>query len=562
MFHSLISILVAGGVTALIGAAAAGVTRRWWEGSNYLGVSLGVTGVAAASYVVFLVTWASPIAGKLISLVIVAVSAAILVRMKAWTAWRQVAPMVLITAGTIVAYVGFLYLWHTQFDAFQLAQARFAETPLPIDNHVPVLFADRLASGQSTHLLLLDWNGSDRPPLQAGLILLTRVFDLRIAGAVAQGFGASVISQALWIPALYALLRSAAIPRRASFAGVAMVAVTGTTLVNTVFTWPKMMSAALILVSCAFLIEAARRPSNVARNLALAVATYMFGMLAHGAAAFAVPFVIILGLIALRRSVHWSAWRSVVAAGVVGGAVYVPWALYQRFADPPGDRLIKWHLAGVISAGDPRSALTAISDSLSSLSLAEWWSGRVDNLATVIGSNPWSGIHCGCTADLVSRRSAEFYTTTAALGLAYPALLAVLAVIIVLFARRRRLGSGDKAVLFAVAASAASIAMWCVLMFMPRSTVVHQGSQVWIILLIAAPTTWLALRRPWLAWALVATQAAATIVVYAPATNGGGLSAAGLLLAVAGVCACVGGVLIAHASSPETATPAAPKLAS
>ena len=29
-------------------------------------------------------------------------------------------------------------------------------------------------------------------------------------------------------------------------------------------------------------------------------------------------------------------------------SIYTPWVFYQRVIQPPGDRLLKWHLAGVI----------------------------------------------------------------------------------------------------------------------------------------------------------------------------------------------------------------------
>ncbi|WP_225852883.1 hypothetical protein, partial [Haemophilus parainfluenzae] len=43
---------------------------------------------------------------------------------------------------------------------------------LPPDNILPYLFAERLYHGIDPRPLLGEWQSSDRPPLQAGLLLL------------------------------------------------------------------------------------------------------------------------------------------------------------------------------------------------------------------------------------------------------------------------------------------------------------------------------------------------------------------------------------------------------
>ena len=59
-------------------------------------------------------------------------------------------------------------------------------------------------------------------------------------------------------------------------------------------------------------------------------------MLSHGGTAFAliafIPFVY-----QLRRRITI---RSAVASAAAALALYLPWVLYQRFVNPPGDRLL------------------------------------------------------------------------------------------------------------------------------------------------------------------------------------------------------------------------------
>jgi hypothetical protein len=54
--------------------------------------------------------------------------------------------------------------------------------------------------------------------------------------------------------------------------------------------------------------------------------------------------------------------RRLALVGVTALLLLLPWALYQAFYDPPGNRLIKMHLAGVERADDERSSLQAIRD--------------------------------------------------------------------------------------------------------------------------------------------------------------------------------------------------------
>ena len=70
----------------------------------------------------------------------------------------------------------------------------------------------------------------------------------------------------------------------------------------------------------------------------------MLSLLAHGAAAFG-----LIGLLPLllRQRHAWNS-RAVLAALATMIVIYAPWQAYQKRFDPPGDRLLKWHLAGVV----------------------------------------------------------------------------------------------------------------------------------------------------------------------------------------------------------------------
>lgn len=63
---------------------------------------------------------------------------------------------------------------------------------------------------------------------------------------------------------------------------------------------------------------------------------------------------------------------------------YVPWMAYQAFYDPPGNVLIKMHLAG-LEPDDPRGSLRAIADAYSALPLRTILENKLANLAAVAG---------------------------------------------------------------------------------------------------------------------------------------------------------------------------------
>src|SRR5207248_1838727 len=59
------------------------------------------------------------------------------------------------------------------------------------------------------------------------------------------------------------------------------------------------------------------------------------------------------------------------------------WAAYQRYADPPGDRLAKWHLAG-ITAIDGRSVPQAVVDSYRSEGLEGTLAAKGRNVRALV----------------------------------------------------------------------------------------------------------------------------------------------------------------------------------
>ncbi len=535
MLSALISVAFAGFVATLLGGAGAVLARPRWVARPHLAPAYGLGAFGLAALLCFIGFWVHPVAGIVVSVVLVTGSVVVLVRARLWRLIRPAVPLLALASASVILVVSIAYLGSSAFGTFYLAAVRFTDGSYPPDNSIPYLLAERMASGAGTHDLIAGWNGSDRPPLQAGFILIIRGLTGLLGHSEGFAFGASIVAQALWIPAMAAFLRGLGVTRPATTVAIALGAVMGSSIFNTLYTWPKLMSAAFVLASAALLLDARRHPRSLRTAFAAAGVLFALALLAHGAAAFTAPLLIILGVLAFRRQRAAVVLGGMAAAASAGLVVYLPWLLYQRFADPPGDRLVKWHLAGVIDP-DGRSFAEALIDSFSNLTLGEWLAGRWVNIQVAFAGDPLSTIGCWCFDDISRRRTAEFFTMSGALGLALPALAIVVVAIGVTVVRRRRLGRGDARTLLLIVASLACVAFWCLLMFIPGTTVVHQGSHVWLLILTVVPAIWLHDRRPVLAWVLVAAQLVMTLVVYAPfprADHVAPLAVAGIALALA-----------------------------
>jgi hypothetical protein len=250
--------------------------------------------------------------------------------------------------------------------------------PLPLDNTLPLLLAEQIQTGRVSKPFIGDWLSSDRPPLQAGFILsqypyLPRPRDLGYTVL-------AVVLQSLWIFALWMFLVAFDIPPPAITLVIAVTLFSGFIFVNTFFVWPKLLAAAYMLAfSVAFLAEKVTVLFKASIFLcAIAGALLAFGLLAHGGSAFALIGLFSTSMLLRRRL----PLRSLAVIATTCFVLYLPWICYQKFYDPPDDRLLKWHLAGVINP-DARSFTKTIRAAYGGLTVRKWLTGREKNALMV-----------------------------------------------------------------------------------------------------------------------------------------------------------------------------------
>jgi hypothetical protein len=357
--------------------------------------------------------------------------------------------------------------------AVSLISSRYWRTR---DNTIPLLLAARVAAhARLSGHLVGDWLYSDRPPLQSGFALLQwplwRGYDRQPAyQLLATGLSTS------WLPALWVVLRVRGVGQWRTLVVVLATALTGFVFLNTVYVWPKMLAGALALAALAIVVS--RDPAD--RRLAsgiVAVALVTLGMLAHGGTAFAV-LALIPFTWRLRRLVTV---RGCAACAAVALAGYLPWALYQRFVDPPGNRLLKWMLAGVSSVGPP-GFLSTVARQYHLLSLHELLVDKADNVAALV-ANPTAWQVQGAEPAWASgflgyARIAQVDDLLPAAG------LLLLGVLALLFPSARR---GLAPVAPLAAFTAAAVAGWVLLLWGGdrMTTINHQGAYAVTVLFIA-----------------------------------------------------------------------------
>ena len=214
----------------------------------------------------------------------------------------------------------------------------------------------------------------------------------------------ATLCQAQWLPALWLMGAACGFPRRTTAFVLLACAVSGFFFVNTIYTWPKLFAASLMLGALAIALEPVATDAGAARARGIVVAALCaLSLLAHPGPAFTllvVPLVwpVVRGVTAMRMS-----GATVAAAGLVVVALCAPWVTYQRFVDPPSGRLLREHLG---DGGSQGSVVAAIARANVERPLAEQVRVRTANLGSQLG-NPLVDVWPGSVAPAEKRSSSS-----------------------------------------------------------------------------------------------------------------------------------------------------------
>ena len=345
------------------------------------------TVIGGSSAVWWLALWAWPVApwfGRAVGLGVLGVSSAVL----AWNPRQSVrvlrgpALALGVGVGLTIAINGILFVHGGLGLGHRFVSAA---TYTEVDNSFPLIWADRLFNGTDLRVPEGYWPMTDRPPLQTALLLATfregaNPTGYQIVSSVLQSWAASAGAVLLVVRGLrtWRLL-----------AALLLVTMTISFGWSTVFVWPKLLPAGMLIAAIALVLERQRNltPFEWGAVGVLCGAS----LVAHPGGVFAFPILagaLVLppdGVTRIRHRVILPDRRSALA--LVAGSTWVlaPWLAYRRFVDDTRSLISMWHLAGVNDPTERRPLIGLMVDQLSSLGLGGWLMQRVRNLSTVVG---------------------------------------------------------------------------------------------------------------------------------------------------------------------------------
>ena len=507
-------------LTALPGVAAVLLAARLGVRSVPVLLAIGMAATGAVALLAFWLYYADPLVGESFSYLAVIGPAAL----SGWLSWerkvpgellRQLAvPLGLWGLGSLfLVFLGFIH-GGTE-TPLSTAASRFIG-PLPADNDIPAFFAEwfyRHGHDSTPPVFPGEWLSSDRPPLQVGYALSQYPFGWDEDKLNYQVL--AVVLQQLWIVGLWALLLAARVGRVTRALTMVTVLVSGTAIVNGFYVWPKMLPAALLLAAAALVLtplwEELRRSLWGA---ALVAGLCGLAMLAHGGSVFG---IIPLALVAAYRGLP--SWRWIGVAAAVGIVLMAPWSAYQKYADPPGNRLVKWTLAGVVEIDD-RGTLETITDAYGEAGFDGTLHNKGQNFVTMAGGGPMvdtiqTALKSGGAEDLIGAGKAiGFFNLFPSLG------LLLLAPVAMLLNRRR--GPPAEEWRFALVCFATVLigaVAWGLLVFGSEAlrTVLHVGSYLVPVLAMAGAVAGLRASFPRFAIAWVGLWIVISLLMYVPA---------------------------------------------
>ncbi len=510
---------------------------------------IGFVAITAAGYVAFWLWFLSPRVGHAYSFVIHLAGAGYLL----WfgrSQFRGESRMRLLLLPWLLTFVITLFILSAGFlyggldQPLVSAQTRFSYA-LPSDNYLPFLFAEQISQNHIARPIFIDWLSSDRPPLQTGMALLEYPFTIS-----PRNLGYQVVAvflQGLWVLALWIFAEAFSVPRRVTVWIITAVLFSGFTFVNSFFVWPKLFAAACMLGAATLVLSPEIAALEQARlgPAILAGALGAFSFLAHGGSAFACLGLLLTLLIIRSPRVRLP---KLMLSGLCFLVLYSPWIFYQKFYDPPGDRLLKMHLAGV-AAPTSKSFPTVFVSAYRNLTWQQIIRNREANLSTVFDHQ---GNYAQALVSFLENAAHDLEQGGGAAapmgewisGLQFRYFLVSLGLLMIgpvfllggLSRQRRTLLWRVAAVTWLYVAC--TLFVWCMLMFNPESTVIHQGTYVANLLAIAGSVLaiWSVSRS--FAIILILVQSLLNFVVYvvyskgipSPGTLGEGILDSGELL--------------------------------
>lgn len=349
---------------------------------------------------------------------------------------------------------------------------------LPFDNALPFIYGEKVLANHSKDLII-DWSIADRPPLQIGAVLPLLDFSQDAQPYTKYAYYSifSTFLQLSWIGVAWGALYILVKKRWKIYTLILGFGCTGFFYLNSVFVWPKLLAASLVVYGLFLILDASKKHKTrfTYRYLPAASIGITLGLLAHGGVLFTVLAVCMLigyDLIRNRKLSRRISLRAVLAALLICTALLVPWQIAKSEL-VSSDRLVKWHFAGIEAPTDKRGTLKTIEDQYKTLTIDEWLRSKSENISSIYKIGDY---RCGplYITSLLSKcnmetwRGLTFYRTLFAFEL-----FIVGAFIFLWRLLQNRVEKIDKTLALI---TLSSLFVWIIAMYSPGSTLLHQGS--------------------------------------------------------------------------------------
>jgi hypothetical protein len=505
-------------LTALPFAAAALLAAHRGVDSVPLLLVIGLAASGTTALLGFWAYYADPVIGETFSYLLF-LGSTVLVGWALADRWvdqqllRQLAtPLALWGLGS--AFLVFLGFVHGGTETpLATATTRFSHQ-LPTDNLIPFFyvewFFDNGHHGKPPEFPG-EWLSSDRPPLQAGYGLWQHPFGWDAKGLSYQVM--AIVLQQLWIVGLWALMLAGGVGRLTRGLTSIAVLLSSLAIVNGFFVWPKMLPAAMLLGAATLVMTPLwSRLRTSLWAAALFAALCGVAMLGHGSSVFGV-----IPLLAVAAYRGLPSWRWIGVAALVGIVFMGSWSAFQKYEDPPGNRLAKWTLAGepVI---DDRGTLETVVDAYGDAGLGQTLDNKWENFVAIGGGKAArdtvkAGLDTGDLTEIVrALRVVFFLYLLPSLGLL---LLAPLAMIL---GRRNRGSPEFRFALTCFVVAFIGVVAWALISFGNEAarTILHVSSYLLPILAMAGAVAGLRAAFPRFALWYVGLASALSLALYAP----------------------------------------------
>ncbi len=380
------------------------------------------------------------------------------------------------------------------------SQIRYLESRLPDDNLLPSILVERLFLDQPLSPFFHGWLSSDRPPLQSALLLLVRPFLLHPSNDLQL---TSILLQTSMVPMAFFTLRGFGVGRRNSYLSTLSLVFSSSFLLNGFFVWPKLLPVTYLLATTLLLFrpEAVLQTHSPRLRAILLGITSACAMLTHGGSIFALLPLFGVALLGLRLPLP-RYWPHLILSGLL---LMLPWMLYQKLLDPPGDRLLRWHIAGVTGdVAHDSGLLSLMLQQYRALGWETWLQYKLANLRAVLGDPGIAFRHL-----FPFQANNHFHLLRSGMFLSFvqshlPQALFGLLLPLCLITRQGR--SYAQSLFPLLAVSITGVLIWMLLMFSPGRTILHQGTYhlSFCLMLFAVPVC--LLRFPRLGFALLLLQ--------------------------------------------------------